>query len=232
VSIQNMRKSENAAPYPHATKCLLPRIIGETKTLTMRAKYTLSIVSMLLLLTLTQCKKESTSTQLPPNVSPSAKEYITFNVEGLSGLTTFTFQDVDGYVFTGYYDRCPLSPTYVLHEVEKPTDPYNNPRFSIYLGTAKQPTKFSDGVKVQPYAVNSLQDGNAAVSFCHNNVNDGGLCASTMNTTPGNYFEVEKIETEGTTQYAVGKFGIYAHTPSPGNTVYFWMREGHFRIKI
>jgi len=110
-----MRKSENAAPCPHATKRLLPRIIEETKTLTMRTKFTLSIVSMLLLLTLTQCKKESTSTQLPPNVSPSAKEYVTFNVEGLTGLTTFTFQDVDGYVFKGYHDRCPLAPTFVLH---------------------------------------------------------------------------------------------------------------------
>lgn len=178
----------------------------------MRTKFTLSIVSMLLLLTLTQCKKESTSTQLPPNVSPSAKEYVTFKVEGLTGLTTFTFQDVDGYVFKGYHDRCPLSPTYVLHEVAKQTDPYNNPRFTIYLGTAKQPTKFSDGVKVQPYAVNSLQDGNAAVSFCHNNVNNGGLCASTMNTTPGNYFEVKKLKRKELPNMPLGNSNIRTHS--------------------
>ena len=190
------------------------------------------LISALLILTLSHCKKENTTTDRPSDVSASAKQYIYFENEGLPGLTKFTFQDVDGYGFAGYYDRCPLAPTYVLFEVQKPVDPYNNPQFSIFLGTATQPTKFSDGVKVKKYTVKNLEDGNAAVGFCHSKVNDGGVCASTMNTTPGNSFEIERIETEGIDQYAIGKFEIYAHTPAPGNTVYFWMRNGKFRIKI
>jgi hypothetical protein len=188
--------------------------------------------ALLLLLTLTQCKKDTDNNQLPSDISPLAKEYIYFETEGLAGLSKFTFQDVDGYGFTGYHDRCPLSPTYVLMEVQKPVDPYNNPQFSFFFGTASQPSKFSDGIKVQTYAVNSLDADNAAVGFCHSTVNAGGLCASTMNTTPGNKFEIERIETEGSKQYAVGNFEIYAHTPSPGNTVYFWMRKGQFRIEL
>lgn len=187
---------------------------------------------MVILLFASGCKKDSDVSDRPAGVSENAKEYIAFEVNGVTGLDNFVFQDVDGYSFNGYYDRCPLVPTYVLHEVEKTSDPYNNPRFSIFLGTASQPTKFSDGVTVGQYQVVSLEDKNAAIGFCHPTVNAGGLCASTMNGTAGNYFEILSIETEGSSQYAVGKFKIYAHTPSPGNTLYFWLENGQFRIKI
>ncbi len=181
------------------------------------------------------CKKEAIKNnefKTPSNVSPNAKEYISFEVEGLSGLTSFVFQDVDGYTFKGYHDRCPIAPTYVLHEVKKTIDPDNNPKFSIFMGTASQPSKFKDGVKVKKYEVKTLNDGNAMIGFCHNSVNDGGLCSSTMNNNSENAFEVVKIETIDGIEYAFGTFKIYAHTPAPNNNIYYWLKNGKFKIKI
>lgn len=192
------------------------------------------LFAFLLTLFIVCCKKESikNDNNLSNEISSNAKEYVYFEIEGLDSLSKFVFQDVEGYAFTGYHDRCPISPTYVLHEIQKPSDPYNNPRFSIYLGTASQPSKFKDGVKIKKYSVLNLNDGNAAVSFCHPSVNKGGLCASTMNGTNGNLFEITSIVVEDGKEYALGTFEIYAHTPSPGNTEYFWLKKGVFRIKI
>lgn len=193
----------------------------------------LTLVAICLLF-VAQCKKESqnTGSSTPADIKPESKEYVRFDVEGISGLSSFVFQDADGYSFKGYHDRCPLSPTYVLHETKKAVDPDNNPRFSIFFGTASQPSRFKDGIKVKQYSVKDLSDGNAMIGFCHNKVNDGGLCASTMNNNTGNKFEISKIETVDGIEYALGSFTIYAHTPAPNNTTYFWIKNGKFRIKL
>lgn len=183
-------------------------------------------------LSLFQCKKESSKNDEPAGLNPNTKEYVSFDIEGLDGLSSFLFQDADGYKFKGYHDKCPISPTYVLHQVEKSTDPYNNPQFSIFLGTATMPTKFKDGVKVQTYQVKDLTNNNAAITFSHSRVNKGGLGSSTMNGTAGNEFEITKIETIDGIEYAFGKFKIYMHTPSPGNKEYYWVKNGKFKIKI
>lgn len=194
------------------------------------------ILSLIIGLSLVQCKKEETKKETkidaPSGLNPATKEYIAFDIEGLNDLNSFLFQDADGYVFKGYHDKCPLTPTYVLHTVQKAIDPYNNPQFSIFLGTDKQPSKFKDGVKVQTYATKDLSNNNAAISFVHARVNKGGLGSSTMNGTAGNEFAIIKTEIIDGIEYAYGTFKIYMHTPSPGNTEYYWVKNGKFKIKI
>lgn len=185
-----------------------------------------------LLLGLTQCKKDDSGIEEPKGLKSNTKEYISFDIEGLSGLTEFIFQDADGYVFKGYHDKCPITPTFVLHSVQKATDPDNNPQFSIFLGTDKQPTKFKDGVKVQTYQTKDLSNNNAAVTFVHSRVNMGGLGSSTMNGKAGNEFEITKIATVDGVEYAYGTFKIYMHTPAPGNKEYYWIKNGKFKIRI
>ncbi len=194
------------------------------------------IICIIVALSLVQCKKEKaevvTQDDVPIGLNPATKEYITFDINGLSGLANFMFQDADGYVFKGYHDKCPLTPTFVLHTVQKAIDPYNNPQFSIFLGTDKQPSKFKDGVKVQTYQTKDLSNNNAAISFVHSRVNKGGLGSSTMNGTEGNEFAITKTEIIDGIEYAFGTFKIYMHTPAPGNTEYYWIKNGKFKIKI